>query len=50
MTADKSKLKKIRIIAAAAAAAAVVIGIIAGEPASVYQKAIRICMECIGLG
>lgn len=50
MAAEGSKLNKIRIVIAAAAAAAVVIGIIAGEASAVYQKAIRICMECIGLG
>lgn len=27
-----------------------VIGIVNGEPFYVWQKAIRICLECIGLG
>lgn len=26
------------------------IGIAAGEPAVVLQKAVRICLECIGIG
>ena len=45
-----NKLNLIRIIIASAAVTAVVIGAISGEASAVYQKAVRICMECIGLG
>ena len=32
------------------AAALIVVGIIMNQPGSVLSKAVRICMECIGLG
>lgn len=32
------------------AAALVVVGILMKQPESVLHKAVRICMECIGLG
>ena len=32
------------------AAALVVVGILMQQPDSVLHKAVRICMECIGLG
>ena len=35
---------------AAAAAAALVYGILDGQMQDVLQKAIRICLECIGIG
>lgn len=28
----------------------VIVGIVRGEPVAIYDKAIRICMECIGIG
>ena len=34
----------------AAAAVLIVIGIRDGQPAQVLMKAIRICMECVGIG
>lgn len=34
----------------AAALLFVILGIINGDPRSVMAKAVRICMECIGLG
>lgn len=34
----------------AAAALLVILGIVQRQPAQVMSKAIRICMECIGIG
>lgn len=45
-----TKINVIRILAIICAAAAVAAGIASGEASAVYQKAVRICMECIGLG
>ena len=45
--------KRERIAAATALTVAALLigaGIAAGEPASVMAKAIRICMECVGIG
>lgn len=54
MEKKKEKVKMIRNILGGAAFAAGIIGIIAGiangESALVLQKAIRICLECIGIG
>lgn len=33
-----------------AAVALIVCGVVRDEPATVLQKAVRICMECIGIG
>ncbi len=47
------KAKHIHIIRAAAIAAAlafIIIGISQGDAAVVLRKAIRICLECIGVG
>ncbi|MCR5621579.1 MAG: hypothetical protein K6G18_06960 [Treponema sp.] len=37
-------------LAALAAAASVCYGIVRGELPLLFKKAVRICMECIGLG
>lgn len=34
----------------ALAAALIVLGIAQGQPAQVLAKAIRVCMECVGIG
>ena len=39
-----------RWVLLAAAVLFIVLGIINGDPRSVMAKAVRICMECIGLG
>ncbi len=41
---------KVALIFLGLAAALLIIGIFRGEAEAVWQKAIRICMECIGLG
>ena len=39
----------LRILALAAAAALMILGIARGEAAIVLRKAVRICLECIGV-
>ena len=39
-----------RYILLAAAVVLIVLGVVNGDPRSVMAKAVRICMECIGLG
>ncbi|WP_303840657.1 CD1871A family CXXC motif-containing protein [Selenomonas ruminantium] len=41
---------KARSVLAVLAAAALIYGIWRGEMEIIFQKAIRVCMECIGLG
>ncbi len=40
----------IRWLLAAAAIVLIILGIAGGEPAAVLDKAIHICLECIGIG
>lgn len=44
------KRKIIAICLVLAAVALVAVGIILKQNASVYNKAIRICLECVGIG
>ena len=37
-------------LALAAAAALIAVGIVQKQPAQVLAKAIRVCMECVGIG
>lgn len=47
----KSKTRIIIFAAAAIAAAALIfIGVYRGEPSVIFQNAVNICLECIGLG
>ena len=47
---EYKKRNLIRIAIMLAAAAMIVYGISAGEPSIVLRKAIKVCLECIGLG
>lgn len=44
------KNSKLAIAIITIAAIAIAIGIIGGEPQAVWSKAVRICLECIGIG
>ena len=48
MRPDRQRL--LRIAACIAGTAFLIIGIVRGEPAAVFQKAVKICLECIGIG
>ena len=48
MTAGKRRL--IGTLVIAAAAAMIVLGVFREEVTDVFNKAIRICLECIGIG
>ena len=50
MLSKKCLLWAARIIVCAAAVAFIIHGVNRGEVAIVLKKAIKICMECIGLG
>ncbi|MBR1729890.1 MAG: thioredoxin [Selenomonadaceae bacterium] len=43
-------MNKIRILIALTAIGFMIYGVNRGELPLIFQKAIRICMECIGLG
>jgi hypothetical protein len=45
-----SKRKTISVIVIITAVAMVVFGVYRNEAADVFNKAIRICLECIGIG
>lgn len=42
--------KYLKYVLLLGAVALIVIGVQAGEPETVLQKGIRICLECIGVG
>ncbi|MBQ6601900.1 MAG: hypothetical protein IJH99_00680 [Eubacterium sp.] len=44
------KRNALRLVLLAAAAVLVIAGIAARDPAAVWSKAAKICLECIGLG
>ena len=44
------KLTLMRTAAFLAGAAFVIIGVMRGEAGEVLEKAVRICLECIGIG
>ncbi len=44
------KRRVIGIVALVAAAAMIVLGVFRDEVIDVFNKAIRICLECIGIG
>ena len=45
-----NKRKTFGILITAAAAAMITAGIFSGEVTEVFNKAIRICLECMGIG
>ena len=50
-TGKKNRFAQIALIFSLLAGGALIVtGILAGDPAAVLQKAIRICMECVGIG
>ncbi|MCF7953859.1 MAG: hypothetical protein K9K78_07270 [Spirochaetales bacterium] len=52
-SSPNKKLRKLWIMRSAAAAAALVligVGIAVGEVDTVLAKAVRVCLECIGIG
>ena len=39
-----------RVALLAAGCAFLVLGVLRGEPGEILQKAVRVCLECIGIG
>ncbi len=46
----QTKQKRLRLGLAALAAAGLIYGLASGQAQAVWQKAVFICMECIGIG
>ncbi len=46
----RKKQGSLKVYAFVAAAGLVIIGLLKGQNVSVWEKAVRICLECIGIG
>ncbi len=44
------KRNLMRVGGLTAGAVLIVLGIVRGEPAEIWEKAVRVCLECIGIG
>jgi hypothetical protein len=49
-TKASGRIRWITIAVVAAAVVLIAAGIMTGEPADVARKAVKICLECIGIG
>lgn len=47
---NKKKIRTVRLLTACAGAAALVCGILQGGYEDTLAKAVRICLECVGIG
>lgn len=47
---DSRKLLLVRLLLIVLACSAIAVGIMQGEALVVLQKAVKICLECIGIG
>lgn len=47
---SQSKQQRLRVGLAVLAAAGLIYGLVSGQAQAVWQKAVFICMECIGIG
>ena len=50
MDKNFSRINIIRLVVVLAAAGMIVYGAVSGQGYTVFQKAIMVCLECIGLG
>jgi hypothetical protein len=47
---NRSGMNRVGLAVLAAALAMIGLGILRGEPSVVFEKATRVCLECIGIG